>query len=104
MYKFKTDKYQKSRGGRSRVLDITCEGCNAHITFYQKDGPGVLKRMYADRFIDSRPNGSELICTVCNRILGNLINYKKEDRPAYRLYVGSVKKRVVSSRDIPAPI
>jgi hypothetical protein len=82
------------------VLDVCCESCGAHITYYQKDGPGILKRMYVDRFIDFSPNGKDLVCESCDRVLGSLINYKKEDRPAYRLFVGSVTKRLVSSRDI----
>ncbi len=96
MYKFQNDKYQKARGGHSRVLDVRCEKCDAHLAFYQKDGPGMLKRMYADRFIDTRPKGNELACLSCGHILGNSIIYKKEDRPAYRLYAGSVTKKVVS--------
>lgn len=100
MYKIKKDKYQKARGGNSRVLEISCEGCTSHLTYYQKDGPGLLKRMYVDRCIDNIPNGNEWTCFSCKRALGNLINYKKEDRPAYRLYVGAVSKKIVRARDI----
>ena len=100
MYRFKNDKYQKSRGGHSRVLDVCCEGCMTHIAYYQKDGPGILKRMYLDRFIDFNPDTSDLVCRSCGKILGSLITYKKENRPAYRLYVGSVSKKVVRSQNI----
>ena len=100
MYKFKSDKYQKVRGGTSRVLDVSCEGCGAHVAHYQKDGPGLLKRMYVDRFIDVSPKGANLVCGSCDRVVGNLIDYKKEDRPAYRLYVGAVKKKIISSRSV----
>lgn len=100
MYKFKNDKYKKVRGGSSRVLDIICEGCGCHLAYYQKDGSGLLKRMYIDRFIDSTPVGNELNCFSCERILGNLIDYKKEGRPAYRLYVGAIIKKIVSARDV----
>lgn len=100
MYRFKNDTYQKSRGGNSRVLDVICQDCNTHVTYYQKDGPGLLKRMYIDRFIDFSPNTKELACQSCGRILGNLIKYKKENRPAYRLYVGAVVKKIVSARNI----
>lgn len=51
--------------------------------------------MYADRFVDVRPSGDELSCSGCERVLGNRINYKKEDGIAYRLYVGAVKKKAV---------
>lgn len=100
MYKFQRDKYQKSRGGSSRVLDVSCGSCEMHIAYYQKDGPGLLKRMYVDRFIDSTPNEAELHCNRCDRVLGVLINYKKENRAAYRLFVGSVKKKIVSQNKI----
>jgi hypothetical protein len=96
MYKFKKDSYQKSRGGTSRILDVSCEHCSKHVAFYQKDGPGILKRMYVDRFIDTSPKGSDLICENCDRQLGTLIDYKKENRPAYRLFVGAVTKKIVS--------
>lgn len=95
MYKFKKDSYQKSRGGTSRVLDISCEHCACHIAFYQKDGPGLLKRMYIDRFIDTVPNGGDLLCDNCHRQLGILIDYKRENRPAYRLFAGAITKKIV---------
>ncbi|MDQ5929971.1 MAG: hypothetical protein QG594_1753, partial [Bacteroidota bacterium] len=44
--KFKNDKYKKARGGVSALLDIKCAHCGSHLFFYQKDGPGALKRMY----------------------------------------------------------
>lgn len=100
MYQFKKDKFQKSRGGTSRVLDVCCEGCEAHIAYYQKDGPGVLKRMYVDRFIDISPEGRILICEACAREIGVLMEYKKEHRAAYRLYAGAVKKRIVKASSI----
>ena len=37
-YRFIQDAYQARRGGSSRVLDVCCEGCAKHVTFYQKDG------------------------------------------------------------------
>ena len=101
MYKFQKDKYQKNRGGTSRVLDVLCEHCKKHVAYYQKDGPGILKRMYVDRFIDIKPIDYELICANCKRQLGVLINYKKEDRPAYRLFVGSVCKKIISHNNLP---
>jgi hypothetical protein len=100
MYKYKNDKFKKTRGGSSRVLDVCCESCNDHVAYYQKDGPGLLKRMYVDRFIDIKPNTPDLACKSCKRILGNLIDYKKENRPAYRLFVGAISKRIVSAKSI----
>lgn len=100
MYKLKNDKFKKNRGGNSRILDVFCEGCGAHLAYYQKDGPGILKRMYVDRFVDFSPTDDELICQSCQRVLGCLINYKKENRPAYRLFVGAVNKKVVKAKDL----
>lgn len=104
---FKNDKYKKSRGGYSRLLDISCEKCGNHICFYQKDGPGMLKRMYLDRIYNSDKysdlqNNSlkklpQLTCESCNTVLGVPIVYEKEDRLAYRLFVGSVVKKITKN-------
>lgn len=91
----KNDKYKKARGGWSRMLDISCEHCGNHICFYQKDGPGPLKRMYHDRISDFPTNSSQLVCTGCGSVLGVGIIYEKENRPAYRLFVGSITKKIV---------
>lgn len=99
MYQFKNDKFKKSRG-KSRVLDVRCDHCETHLAYYQKDGPGMLKRMYVDRFIDSKPGGKELTCKQCERTVGVLINYKKEDRPAYRLFAGAVTKKIISKNEL----
>ena len=101
MYNFKKDKYQKARGGTSRVLDIACEKCQSHMAYYQKDGPGILKRMYVDRFIDKNPTDNELVCESCAEVIGRKITYKKEDRPAYRLFAGAVTKKVISQNKLP---
>jgi hypothetical protein len=100
MFKFLKDKYQKARGGNSRVLDITCEHCGKHLAYYQKDGPGLLKRMYIDRFIDTKLETNKLSCESCKIVLGIKINYKKENRPAYRLFIGSVNKKIISQNSL----
>jgi hypothetical protein len=104
MYKFRKDRYQKIRGGSSRVLDIRCEHCSAHITYYQKDGPGHLLRMYTDRFIDCRPEGENLSCPKCERVLGVFIIFEKEKRPAYRLFAGAVTKKIVGKDKLVWPL
>jgi hypothetical protein len=68
------DRFQKARG-KSRILDIACEHCSNHIAYYQKDGPGLLKRMYADRFMDTNPIGAELLCGACKTLLGTRFVY-----------------------------
>lgn len=91
----KNDKFSQARGGWSRVLEVCCEKCSGHICYYQKDGPGPLKRMYVDRFIDAKPDGKVLECQHCSQELGLKIIYKKENRAAYRLFESAVKKKIV---------
>lgn len=92
--KLKHDKYKKARGGNSKLFDIKCAHCGNHLFFYQKDGPGALKRMYLDRIyefgnIDLDKN---LICPACKTLLAVPMIYKKESRKALRLFVGAVIK------------
>jgi len=106
--KFKSDKYKIVRGGYSRLLDISCAKCGTHLFFYQKDGPGILKRMYVDRIFESEQYTDEkfgslkripnLACSTCNMILGISYVYEKEKRIAIRLFVGSITKKIIKSR------
>jgi ribosomal protein S27E len=102
--KIKSDKYRKARGGYSRFLNVHCEHCGAKILIYQKDGPGPLKRLYLDRIftpenlanfqkfpINKIPN---LTCSKCKSVLAVPYIYKKEQRKAYRLFVGAVTKKI----------
>lgn len=102
--KFRSDKYRKSRGGYSRFLNVLCKHCGAKILVYQKDGPGPLKRFYLDRIfapenlanfqkipITKVPN---LVCSKCKTVLAIPYIYKKEQRKAYRLFVGAVTKKI----------
>jgi hypothetical protein len=93
---FKNDKYKKVRGGYSRLLKISCQKCDECICNYQKDGPGNLRRMYLDRIIEPKISISkkDLSCSK-NHLLGVKIIYEKENRPAFRLFVDSVKKKIV---------
>jgi RNase P subunit RPR2 len=93
--KYINDKYKMERGNYSRLLDITCSKCNTHLFFYQKDGPGPLKREYLDRIIANHKfKGTKgLYCSNCKDVLGIWINYTRENRPAFRLFQDSVKKR-----------
>jgi hypothetical protein len=101
---FKQDKYKKNRGGYSRFLEIKCESCGAFVALYQKDGPGPLKRMYIDRIFSPQKlvdlqkvlfkKISNLTCSHCKHVIGVPIIYKKESRPAFRLFVGAVTKKI----------
>lgn len=93
---FKNDKFRKTRGGHSRLLNVSCESCGAFLLLYQKDGPGPLKRIYIDRII--KPEGfgkiKQLICKSCKKVIGTLYIYEKEKRPAYRIYQDAVIKKI----------
>ena len=95
--KLKQDKFRKNRGGYSRLLDLSCAKCGTRLFSYQKDGSGILKRLYLDRIINLNTpiNGkSKLECQKCKELLGMLMIYKKEQRPAIRLFAGSVTKNI----------
>jgi len=105
MVKFKHDIFKKHRGGRSKLLEITCASCGQHICLYQKDGQGILKRMYFDRIFESKEYSDlkkeslkqtlHFICPTCKKVIGIPYIYKKEQRPAFRLIAGSVNKKIV---------
>ncbi|MFA6536204.1 MAG: hypothetical protein WC250_03780 [Candidatus Paceibacterota bacterium] len=94
--KLKNDRYKKVRGGYSRLLQIGCQKCGEVICLYQKDGPGNLRRMYLDRIIEPAVSLSrkDLSCQK-GHLLGVKIIYDKEKRPAFRLFVDSVTKKIV---------
>ena len=95
---FKNDKYKKVRGGYSRMLKISCQKCGEDICFYQKDGPGNLRRMYIDRIVNPKVSTSkkDFSCSK-GHLLGVKIIYEKEKRPAFRLFVDSVIKKITKS-------
>ncbi len=95
---FKRDKYKQARGGYSRLLRMFCEKCGANICLYQKDGPGNLRRMYIDRIMEPKVSilKKDLSCPK-GHLLGVKIIYEKEKRPAFRLFVDSVKRKITKS-------
>jgi hypothetical protein len=95
----KKDKFNLARGGWYRVLEISCEKCNTLVCKYQKDGPGNLRRMYLDRIIETKIslNKKELKCSN-KHLLGMKIIYEKENRPAFRLFVDAVNKKIVKNK------
>ena len=50
---WKNDTYRKARGGYARLLAVSCATCGTHLFSYQKDGPGLVKRLYLDRIYQS---------------------------------------------------
>ena len=95
--KLKNDRFRKARGGYARLLEISCASCNTKLFTYQKDGPGIIKRLYTDR-IDEELHTNTLTCKNCGTIIGSLIIYEKENRPAYIIFIGKIKKKIM--RDI----
>ena len=94
--KLKRDKYKKARGGYSRLLQINCQKCGSLICTYQKDGAGNLRRMYIDRINDPKISitKKDLSCPK-GHLLGVKTIYEKENRPAFRLFVDAVTKKIV---------
>ncbi len=92
--KFKNDAYTKSRGTPA-LLKISCNSCQHTTMYYQKDGPGPLKRVYFDRIL--LPEHLEqlqyklfdqktcplLKCSHCLQLIGTPMIYEKEKRPAF---------------------
>jgi len=78
------------------MLDISCGECGAHICNYQKDGPGALRRMYLDRIMNTHASleRKDFRCR-CKHLLGVKMMYEKEKRPAFRLFVDAVSKKII---------
>jgi hypothetical protein len=91
----KNDRFRKSRGGYSRLLRISCEKCGAAVCDYQKDGLGNLRRMYLDRISHPKVSLSAKTLHCPNRhLLGVKVIYEKERRPAFRLFVDAIVKKI----------
>jgi len=85
-------------GGYSRLLEIRCEKCDSLVCHYQKDGPGNLRRMYLDRILDKKvPLSRKRLSCSKGHILGIKIIYQEENRPAFRLFVDAIKKKIIKS-------
>ncbi|NMB83917.1 hypothetical protein GYA28_01360 [Candidatus Roizmanbacteria bacterium] len=95
----KKDKYKKARGNWSRILEIYCSHCGYKLFFYQKDGPGPLKRLYEDR-IAGPYNKNKIVCPNCKSLIGSLMIYKKENRRAFLLNTNSIKMKIVNSKKL----
>lgn len=96
---FKSDKHKNTRGGYSRLLQISCQKCDSLVCLYQKDGPGNLRRMYIDRILENKVplSGKNLVC-LKGDLIGVKTIYRKENRPAFRLFVDSVKKKIIKHK------
>jgi ribosomal protein S27E len=102
----KDDGYRAVRGGATRFLELACGDCGTLVMIYQKDGPGPLWRCYLDRIfappelaglqhqVQHRREMADLTCPGCGKVLGVPDVYEPENRLAYRLRRGQVKKTV----------
>lgn len=101
-FALKKDRFKKNRGGYSRFLLLCCEKCKNQIALYQKDGPGILKRLYFDRIFAPKDlkTDENLICKKCKAVVGVPMVYEKEKRLAFRLFAGAIEKKIVKSEQL----
>ena len=64
-----------------------------------------VDRMHGDKRIADLVGKSvktfpNLTCSNCKKVLGVPYTYEKEKRPAYRLFVGAVAKKIVSAKTV----
>ena len=99
------DKYSKVRGGKSKLIYVICIRCKNKVLFYQKDGPGWLKRCYLNRILwpekyaalqhDKRIKTPEdipkLTCSSCKSVIGIPARHK-DGRLAFTLIRGKFKR------------
>jgi hypothetical protein len=104
-FTLKQDAYRQTRGGYARFLNIYCANCKAHVLLYQKDGPGVLLRLYLDRiFAPEHLMGLEQIadihqvpdlrCPSCASLLGVPYIWEEEQRKSFLLREGTFFKQL----------
>lgn len=106
LYNFKKDQYSKARGGYSRFLNLYCTGCKGFLLLYQKDGPGILKRLYMDRIfapqelvdLQKTDYKKNLICKKCKNIIGFPTIYEKENRKSFHLKQGTFLKKITKRK------
>lgn len=90
------DQFRRARGGYARMLEIACTKCKKRLCYYQKDGPGIIKRMYIDRISHAAIDlDKKALHCNCGRIIGTRYIYKKEGREAFRIFVGAISKSLV---------
>lgn len=105
--RIKKDKFQKARGGKSKLLDISCIKCDTLLLKYQKDGKGSLQRCYLNRIfyppdleklqhdskIRTTKELSNLTCKSCNTVIGAPMLHH-DGRLALRLRKGLYSKKI----------
>jgi len=101
----KNDKYLKARGGTAHMINVCCVKCGNKILYYQKDGPGWLKRCCLNRIfgiekweklqhdtsIRTPADMPNLVCD-CGSLIGTPMMHK-DGRLAFRLSRGLFKRQ-----------
>ncbi len=95
-YELKNDRYRRARGGKAKLLNISCAKCETQLAVYQKDGPGPLKRMYFDRIMTPF-SLLRLQCNKCHHVIGVPYIYPKEKRKAFMIEQGSIQKKLLKT-------
>lgn len=103
--KLKNDRFRKVRGGKAKVLNISCAKCGTLVLKYQKDGNGSLHRTYLNRIIasekfvgldnifQSTKEMTNLVCENCDNLIGTPMKHS-DGRLAFRLMKGNYSKSV----------
>lgn len=106
LFQIKRDKFRSARGGTSQFFNIFCSSCGSWILLYQKDGSGMLYRLYFDRihapvnlaqlqksYIVSDVSHIPSLRCSCGQLVAHPMIYDKENRLAYRLIQGTFVKQ-----------
>ena len=101
----KKDKYLRERGGKAKIINVSCMKCGSLIFVYQKDGPGWLKRCYLNRIISPKkyaglqknpdikqPSDLKNLKCKCGEVIGSSIKHK-DGRLAFHLIRGKFKRK-----------
>lgn len=103
----KKDKYLRARGGRSKMISISCAKCGKKLIDYQKDGIGYLHRCYLNRIVSpekfsdlqfdpnvTQPSKMPKLECDCGGLIGIPMKYS-DGRLSYRLERGTyISKRI----------
>jgi guanylate kinase len=106
--KLKNDRYRQLRGGRARLIEVTCTKCSGLVLLYQKDGRGHLFRCYLNRIVAPLPLAalqttpaiaeprdlSILECPSCRTGIGMPMRHL-DGRLAFRLRQGLFRTRPI---------
>lgn len=96
--------HREGRGGYGRLFAVSCATCGTHLFYYQKDGPGIVKRLYLDTIYQSHAYEGlqhralqdlpHLLCLQCREHLGIPMISQKEQRLAFRLFARAVTPKI----------